>query len=237
MKRYFINQEGDANKFWNIELIDSAYTVTFGKVATKGRETSKALGSSEACAAEVSKLIQEKLRKGYREIQMGETVPEKAVSKKLKHVYRPMDEDLFWEILDALNWKKTGDDDAVLLPAEKRLAALPLNDIFAFDELLAEKLYQLDSQKYAAACYPGENTDYISGDAFLYDRCSVLTNGRAFYEAVLLDPGKWPVGYEFESLIYLPQKAYTRKTKDDDYPHLTKVSIETCSNKAGWAEL
>ena len=152
MKRYFINQEGDANKFWNIDLTDSAYTVTFGKVATKGRETSNKLGSSEACAAEVSKLIQEKLRKGYREIQAGEAVPEKAVSKKLKPVYRPMDEDMFWEILDTLNWKKTGDDDAVLMPAEKRLAALPLDDIFVFDEFLAEKLYQLDEKKYAAAC-------------------------------------------------------------------------------------
>jgi predicted DNA-binding WGR domain protein len=236
MKRCFVNQEGDANKFWNVELTNSTYTVTFGKVATKGRESSKTMGNAEACAAEVSKLIQEKSRKGYREIQLGETVPTKQVPEKLKPVYRPVDEDLFWEILGSLNWKKTGDDDAVLLPAEKRLAALPLADIFAFDELLAQKLYQLDGQKYAAACYPGVDTDYISGDAFLYDRCSVLTNGRAFYEAVLLDPGKWPIGFEFESLIYLPHKAYTRKTKDEDYPHLTKVSIETCSNKAGWAK-
>lgn len=236
MKRYFINQEGDANKFWNIELTDSIYTVTFGKIATKGRETVKKLGSSEACVAEVLKVIQEKLHKGYREIQVGEVVPEKAVPKKLKPVYRPMDEDLFWEILDTLNWKKTGDDEAVLLPAEKRLAALPLADIFAFDELLAEKLYRLDEEKYAAACYPGEDLRFISGDGFLYDRCSVLTSGRAFYESVVLDPGKWPVGYEFESLIYLPQKAYTRKTKDEDYPYLTKVSIETCSNNAGWVK-
>jgi predicted DNA-binding WGR domain protein len=236
MKRNFINQEGDANKFWNVETVGSAYTVAFGKIGTKGRETTKQLDTLEACAAEVSKLIQEKLRKGYREIQAGETVPEKAVPEKLKPVYRPMDEDLFWEILSTLNWKRTGDDDAVLLPAEKRLAALPLEDIFAFDEFLAEKLYQLDEEKYAAACYPGEDLRFISGDGFLYDRCSVLTNGRAFYEAVVLDPGKWPVGFEFESLIYLPQKAYKRKTKSEDYPYLTNVSIETGSNKAGWAK-
>jgi predicted DNA-binding WGR domain protein len=229
MKRRFINQQGEANKFWNVETVGSAYMVAFGKIGTKGRETVKQLATSEACAAEVAKLIQEKLRKGYQEIQAGEAVPDKP-----KPVYRPMDEDLFWEILDTLNWKKTGDDDAVLLPAEKRLATLPLSDLFAFDELLAEKLFHLDGEKYAAACYPGEDLRFISGDGFLYDRCSVLTNGRAFYEAVVLDPSKWPVGFEFESLIYLPQRAYTRKTKEEEYPHVAKVSIETCSNKAGW---
>ena len=46
MKRYFINQEGEANKFWNIELTASSYTVTFGKIATTGRKTPKALVKS-----------------------------------------------------------------------------------------------------------------------------------------------------------------------------------------------
>jgi predicted DNA-binding WGR domain protein len=229
MKRYFINQEGDANKFWNVEISQAGYTVTFGKMGSKGRETTKNLATTEVCATEVAKLIQEKLHKGYSEIQAGEIIPTKAAA-----CYRPMDEGLFWEILAAFNWKKTGDDEAVMLPAEKRLAALSVEDIFAFDDLLAAKLYQLDGEKYAAACYPGENTSHISGDAFLYDRCSVLTNGQAFYEAVVNDPSLWPVGFEFESLIYLPQQAYARKTRQQAYPHLTRVSIETCSNKEGW---
>nr|WP_262904545.1 DUF4240 domain-containing protein [Hymenobacter lucidus] len=148
-----------------------------------------------------------------------------------------MSEGLFWEILDLFNWKKTGDDDAVMLPAEKRLATLPVEDIFAFEDILTEKLYQLDGEQYAAACYPGEDTNHISGDAFLYDRCSVLVNGPVFYESVVNDPSKWPVGMEFESLLNLAAQAYTRKTKEEDFPHLTALSYETRSNMAGWPSL
>ncbi|TGD81583.1 DUF4240 domain-containing protein [Hymenobacter wooponensis] len=229
MKRYFINQKGEANKFWNIEIDGSAYTVTFGKVGTKGRESYKSFSDAAVCATEAAKLMQEKQNKGYHE------TPENAPAPEKKSIaYRPMDEMLFWEVLDLLNWKKAGNDDAVLLPAEKRLATLPLEDIFAFEDLLAEKLYQLDGEVYAAACYPGEGTRTISGDAFLYDRCSVLCNGPAFYEEVLQDPTKWPVGLEFESLLYLASKAYTRKTKQEDFPHITRVSYETGSNSTGW---
>jgi predicted DNA-binding WGR domain protein len=229
MKRYFINQEGEANKFWNIEIHDSAYTVDFGKIGTLGRKNQKVAADAAACAAEVAKLIQEKQRKGYYEVAEGAPIPE-----KLAPAYQPMDEEVFWEILSLLNWKKTGNDDAVLLPAEKRLAALPLADIFAFEDILAEKLYRLDGEKYAAACYPGQHPRSISADAFLYDRCSVLCNGPVFYETVVQDPAQWPVGLEFESLLYLAGNAYTRKTGQDDFPHTPRVSYETGSNTAGW---
>jgi len=229
MNRYFINQQGEANKFWSLEINDNEYKVSFGKVGTQGRQSSKSLADTASCKIEVAKLIAEKIKKGYREIQEGEVVPQKIAAQ-----YRPMDEELFWEILDCFNWKKSGDDEVVMLPAVKRLAALPLDDIFAFNDILAEKLYRLDGKQYASACYPGQDTNCISGDAFLYDRCSVLINGREFFEEVVSMPGKWPVGFEFESLIYLPQQAYTRKTKDEHYPHCTPLSIETWSNKAGW---
>jgi predicted DNA-binding WGR domain protein len=230
VKRYFINQKGEANKFWHVEVDDAIYTVVFGKIGTQGRQSTKSLLDASSCKAEVAKLIAEKVKKGYRGIQQGEAVPHKAEAE-----YRPMDESLFWEILDAFNWKKSGDDDAVMLPAIKRLAALPVEDIFAFDNILAEKLYQLDGKIYAAACYPSQDANDISADAFLYDRCSVLLNGREFYKNVISTPDKWPVGFEFESLIYLPQQGYSRKIKDEDYPHITPLSIETCSNKARWS--
>jgi predicted DNA-binding WGR domain protein len=229
MKRYFINQEGEANKFWNIEVVGTVYTVTFGKIGKLGRESRKELADAAMCAAEAAKLIQEKQRKGYYELAGNAPIPERTAP-----IYPPMDEPLFWEILSLLNWKKAGNDDAVLLPAEKRLATLSLEDIFAFEDILAEKLYQLDGEKYAVACYPGQHPSSISADAFLYDRCSVLCNGPAFYEKVVQDPTKWPVGLEFESLLYLAGKAYARKTGQDDFPHTTRVSYETGSNTAGW---
>ncbi|TDN36726.1 hypothetical protein A8B98_08045 [Hymenobacter sp. UV11] len=150
-----------------------------------------------------------------------------------------MDEDLFWEIIASFNWKKRGDDDAIMLTAEERLATLPVEDIFAFDNILAEKLYQLDGQKYANACYPkkqtlSNGTPYISVDDFLYCRCCVIINGRKFYEFTLDYPKNWPVDGTFESVLYLAQKAYERKTADEDYPHSSEPSFETYSNRAGW---
>lgn len=234
MKRCFINQEGEANKFWNIETEGAACTVTFGKVGTAGRVNRKNQADAATCAADAAKLIQEKLRKGYREIGLGEPVPTKQPA-----AYRPMDEDLFWELIAAFNWKRSGDDDAVMRPAEKRLVALPVEDIFAFDEILAQKLYLLDGQRYADACYPGPKTyiggqPYISVDDFLYCRCAVVVNGQAFFEQVLASPADWPADVEFESVLYLAQLAYERKTKGADYPYIQQVSFETYSNAAGW---
>ena len=193
MNRCFINQKGEANKFWNVEIDDATYTVSFGKIGTKGRQNSKTLATTASCEAEVAKLIADKTRKDYREIQEGEVVPEKVAAE-----YRPMDEDLFWEIIASFNWRKQADDDAIMLPAEKWLASLPVEDIFAFDNILAEKLYQLDGEKYANACYPkkqtlSNGTPYMSVDDFLYCRCCVVVNGQKFYQFTLDYPKNWPI--------------------------------------------
>jgi predicted DNA-binding WGR domain protein len=236
MKRYFINQEGQSNKFWSVETDDATYTVTFGKIGVQGRQNSKSLADAASCEAEIAKLIADKVKKGYLEVREGEEVPQKATAE-----YRPMDEDLFWEIIASFNWKKQGNDDAVMLPAEKLLASLPVEDIFTFDNILAGKLYQLDGKKYADACYPkkqtlSDGTPYMSVDDFLYCRCCVVVNGRKFYEFTLEYPKNWPLETEFESILYLAQKAYERKTHGQDYPHVTELCFETYSNRAGWAE-
>lgn len=233
MKRYFINQEGEANKFWNVEIEDATYTVVFGKIGTQGRQNSKNLADGASCEAEVAILIADKTKKGYREIWEGEAVPQKVAAE-----YRPMDEELFWEIIGSFNWKKQGDDDAVMLPALKKLASLPATDIFTFENILAEKLYQLDGAKYADACYPVKKfiggKGYISVDDFLYCRCVIVINGREYYEHILRNPADWPLDSEFESVLYLASNAYERKTKGQDYPHVPEPSFETYSNLAGW---
>jgi len=234
MKRYFINQEGEANKFWNVEIDNATYTVAFGKIGTQGRQSSKSLADAASCEMEVGKLIADKTRKGYREIQEDEAVPQKLAAE-----YRPMDENLFWEIIASFNWKKLGNDDAVMLPALKRLAALPVTDIFAFDNILAEKLYQLDGAKYADACYPVKSfiggKPYISVDDFLYSRCVVVVNGSDYYNHIMQNPKNWPVDSEFESVLYLASNAYERKTKgQEEYPHIPEPSFETYSNQVAW---
>lgn len=233
MKRFFYCQEKDSNKFWNVETKGDTLTVHFGKVGTNGRENVKQFDDADAAKKEAEKLIAEKTRKGYKEISKNEAVPDKP-----EPVYRPMDEELFWEIIAMLNWKKEGDDDAVLKPAVKFLAKLPEEDIFKFHDIMAQKLYDIDGEawgKPVEEAYDG----YLSGDMFLYARCCVVANGKSFYEDVLQHPENMPGEMEFESLLVLPDSAWAKKTKQDeeDYPHLQSPDYETGSNKANWPHL
>jgi predicted DNA-binding WGR domain protein len=77
MRRDFINQTGDSNKFWNIDQVDNSYTVTWGKIGTEGRTNDKTFKSTDDCIKEVEKLIKEKLNKGYREVSGHGNIPDK----------------------------------------------------------------------------------------------------------------------------------------------------------------
>lgn len=151
-----------------------------------------------------------------------------------------MNESKFWNIIERLDWDKTGNDDAVLKPASEALAALDEESIFKFDDILSERLHALDTREHCRACYaseqldPDNGDDYISADDFLYSRCVVVANGRDFFASVLADPSRMPQGLEFESLLSLPASAYQRKT-GKAYEHVPAVSCESFQNSAGWA--
>lgn len=150
-----------------------------------------------------------------------------------------MSEDAFWYYIGLLDWSQGDDDDAVLAHAAQSLSALPVEDIYAFDDQLAEKLYALDTREVARAMYrdeldPDDGDDYISADDFLYARCFVVAHGRGYYQAVLADPNEAPQGMDFEALLSLPSRAYQEKT-GKEYDHLTPLSYESFSNEAAWA--
>ena len=150
-----------------------------------------------------------------------------------------MNEETFWKIIAQLDWDETGDDDAVLEPAVESLMALKEEDIFGFDDLLAEKLHALDTREHCRGCYAGEldpdnGDDYISADDFLYSRCVVVANGREFFDEVMADPTKMPQGMEFEALLSLAQTAYERKTRKS-YEHISPIDYESFQNAQGWA--
>lgn len=148
---------------------------------------------------------------------------------------KSMDEDQFWGIISLLNWKKENSDD-ILRPAVQALSRFSESDIAAFDDILAEKLYELDGQRFAEQI--GSNryakTGHFSVDGFLYSRCCVVANGRKFYEKVLQNPSLMPKEFTFEPLLYLADKAYLLKTGKDDYDHTPDVWYETFSNPSGW---
>lgn len=232
MKRIFINQTEDSNKFWTIEQFDEKYIVQWGKLGTEGRRNEKEFSTKDECSKEIEKLIKEKINKGYSETKDLTNIPEKPVAE-----YKPMDEEVFWQIISSFNWKKTGDDDAVLRPALKKLVSMTVEDIKLFAEILAEKLYNLDGLKYAKNIgpdsYKNEN-EFFSTDYFLYVRCCVVANGKDYYESILADPTQMPKEMDFEALLYLADEAFNKKMKTEGEFIETKLSFETFSNTEKW---
>src|SRR5262245_59769483 len=147
-----------------------------------------------------------------------------------------MTEKQFWDMMKLVDWKKLGNDDAVVRSLVKALTKLSESEIFAFDDLLAEKLYALDTGAHARhmgeCSYNGED-EHFSVDEFLYTRCAVVANGKECFEEILADPNQFPEDAEFEAILYVAGTAYEKKT-GKEYPHSPATSFETFSNKKGW---
>ncbi len=112
---------------------------------------------------------------------------------------------------------------------------MSIEEIQQFDDILASKLFALDTKAHAAEIGEGayREGELFSADMFLYARCAVVANGRDVFEAVIGDPSSFPKDLEFESLLYVAAAAYEKKT-GDDYTHSPKPSYETYSNREGW---
>jgi len=142
-----------------------------------------------------------------------------------------MNEVLFWDIISLLDWSKEGNDDAVIEPSVRELCTLPESSILSFYDLLSEKLYLLDGRDNAVNSVP--DNESISSDLFLYARCAVIANGRAFYEAVLKSPDAFPKNLFFEALLDISERAWFRKT-GTELEHQPKYIFETGFNPNGW---
>lgn len=142
-----------------------------------------------------------------------------------------MNEDRFWEIISMLDWSKEGNNDGVIEPAIRQLSAIPEAAILSFHDLLSEKLYLLDGRDYAE--HSVAEAGHISSDLFLYARCAVLANGRAFFEQVLEDPAAFPKDLYFEAIMDIPRHAWLRKT-GSSFDHLPMYNYETGFNPNGW---
>jgi uncharacterized protein (TIGR02996 family) len=69
--RTFVFSDAKSNKFWNIDLQGSRFTVTFGKVGTKGQTQQKDFADAAKAKQAHDKLVAEKLGKGYVETTAG----------------------------------------------------------------------------------------------------------------------------------------------------------------------
>jgi hypothetical protein len=163
----------------------------------------------------------------------------------------------FWRLIAVLGLSETElpgptdeEKEALVGPLIDALAALPESEIEDFDDLLAQKLYAIDTETHWKAYGSG------SQDGFLYGRCWVVARGRDYYEKVASNPAamprfvgedleeamkdesfsleelrKWPSA-DLEPLLYAAAYAWEAKT-GDEYPGGNRsVSIETGSNRA-----
>ena len=148
-----------------------------------------------------------------------------------------MNEDLFWKTIEKFDWEKEGDDKAVMEPAIRFLSQCSIKNIKLFHDILSEKLYALDGERYARQT--GSNIYSENGpfsvDVFLYARCCVIANGREYYEHVLQDPTEMPKDLTFEAILNLPAYAFELKT-GLEFEHIPSKNYETFFNTEGWNE-
>ena len=142
----------------------------------------------------------------------------------------------FWRIIKLFDWDTEEDDDSILAPATNYLATLSDEEIFSFEDLMSQYLYDIDGMKYAKYVYGSDVNSYISADEFLYIRCVAVANGKGYYDSILFGGRKLDPDLEFEALLYLPQNAWALKHGKDasEYPHIPEPSYETFSNKELW---
>lgn len=147
-----------------------------------------------------------------------------------------MDRAQFWRLIGVVDRGALGrsDDDAAVQPLIDELAKRHEAEIAAFEEQLAQVLYDLDGEIYAQSS--GESGD--SDDGFLYARCFVVACGEQNYRRVLENPSAMPQSLDewCEALLYVASRAWAEKTgrDEEDWAFQASVSYETGSNATKW---
>ena len=73
--RTFKFADDESYKFWKIELSGTSYTVTYGRIGTKGQTSTKSFPTPEKAKSAYEKIIAEKLGKGYIETTPVQAAP------------------------------------------------------------------------------------------------------------------------------------------------------------------
>ena len=79
--RTFQYQDEKSSKFWNISLEDCTHTVNYGKSGTSGRTQSKSFETAEEAKKSYDKLIEQKIKKGYLEVETATEKIEESTEK------------------------------------------------------------------------------------------------------------------------------------------------------------
>ncbi|QNK64326.1 DUF4240 domain-containing protein [Pedobacter sp. PAMC26386] len=235
MTRRFINQDNASNKFWNITIKGKTQTITFGKVGTKGRELIKEFETEKECAAETVKLIGQKTRSGYFELQEDGIIPDKTELSEDE-----AGELFFWESIKKsnkyrnANWEEYDADEHIENLTEL-LSKSGKQRLIQFEKKMQEKLNELYTAEVAELSiilegeFKNENgiisfDNYLSDDGFIYFRCWLLLKGKEFFEGLKTDINTvlttdidFTIGDCWaEGLLYAADEAYSVNHENED---------------------
>lgn len=138
-------------------------------------------------------------------------------------------EEDFWYIISLLDWSANSRIE-ILDAAIQALSQGPISHIYLFEDMLAIKLFLLDTRKHANAAY---DNGHFSEDGFLYVRAAIVASGKEKYQKILQDPTLTPKDEDFELLLSLTEKAFKKKT-NSSFDYMPPTNYETYSNTAGW---
>jgi hypothetical protein len=147
-----------------------------------------------------------------------------------------LSEPAFWELIDLLDWKHLGNDDAVVEPLVQALGQAPLRHIYDFKDILSQKLYLIDTVEHARQIGQRafrEDAEDFSADGFLFARCCAVANGKEQYEAIRQNPALIPKDLEFAPLLRIANEAH-RRSQGTVLKYVSAYSVETFSNHKGW---
>ncbi len=149
-----------------------------------------------------------------------------------KHGEGLFTEEQFWQIIELFDWKQKKRAD-IIQPAVTKLSAMPISAIYLFEDFLSEKLFHIDTKEHAKAYMNQQTDDYFSVDDFLYVRCAVVAEGRAYYEKIKNNPSELSADIDFEHILSVAADAYNNKTgRIFEYSPL--YNYETKSNTEKW---
>jgi uncharacterized protein (TIGR02996 family) len=92
--RTFVFTDEKSNKFWNIDLQNARFTVTFGKVGSKGQTQVKDFPDEAQARQAHDKLVAEKLGKGYVETTAGRAPAPSPLQRSLEEALVENPDDL-----------------------------------------------------------------------------------------------------------------------------------------------
>jgi len=162
----------------------------------------------------------------------GKTAQVEIRVEETKHGEGLFSETQFWGVINLLDWAKK-DRSEIVAPAVSGLSRMPIASIYLFEDMLSEKLYQLDTRQHAEGYLQKQEDNYLSADDFLYVRCAVVAEGKAYYEEILNNPSAMPAEIDFEHLLSLADDAYKLKT-NREFNYFPIFNYETQSNIEGW---